>query len=86
MEQNEPQEQARPWVTKAEAERRVAEAKEQVAALVAWIAELRRLGYDTTEPTAVLIALTDELLRCYEELGIQAGGGWRPRRRPPDGP
>lgn len=73
------------WVT--EAETRVADAEEQVAALVAWIAKLRRLGYDTAQATAALVAVTDHLLRCYEELGQQqAGGGWRRPRRPPDGP
>lgn len=70
-----------------EAEARVAEAEKQAAALVAWIAELRRLHYDTAEATASLVAVTDRLLRCYEELGLQqAGGGWRQPHRPPDGP
>lgn len=73
-----------PGITEAEA--RLADVEEQVAALVVWIAELRRLHYDTAEATAALIALTDELIRCYEEIGLQqAGGGWQQPRRPPDG-
>lgn len=84
MEHNEPpQEQTQPWVIEAEA--RVARTEAQLAVQVAWIAELRRLHYDTTEATATLRALTDQLLRCYEELGLQAGGGWRQPRKSPDG-
>lgn len=84
MEQGKPPQKS-PWVIKAEM--RVADAEEQVAALVAWIAKLRRLGYDTAQATAALVAVTDYLMRCYEELGQQqAGGGWRQPRRPPDGP
>lgn len=83
MEQDKPPQEL-PWIIEAEV--RADQAEAQVAAQVAWISELRRLHYDTTEATAVLTALTDELLRCYEELGLhRAGGGWRQRRRPPDG-
>lgn len=73
MEQDEPPPQTRPWVT--EAETRATDAEARVAAQVAWIAELRRLHYDTAEATAALVALTDELIRCYEELGRQQAGG-----------
>lgn len=82
MEQDKPQEQARPRLIEVEAQ--VAETKGRVAAQMALIAELRRLGYDTTEATAALSSLTDQLLRCYEELAHHQAGGWRHTHRQPD--
>ena len=87
MEQDEPP-QGRAKRQVIEAEARAIEAKARVAAQVAVIAELRRRHQDTTEATSTLIALTNQLLHCYAELGFeQAGGaGWLQVRRPlPEG-
>lgn len=84
MKQDEPpQDRAQPWIIGAEA--RAAKTEARVAAQVAWLAELRHLGHDTTEATAALIALTNQLMHCYAELGFeQAGGiGWQQVRQPP---
>jgi hypothetical protein len=65
-------------------QRQVIEAEARVAAQVAWIAELRLQHQDTTEATSTLIALTNELLSCYAELGFEQAGraGWRYRQKP----